>query len=182
MCQEKKEKKRKISLISYRPVILGRIWIWSRNKVQQKLTYQNSLLQGPKDFLQDGIQHSFKGQSSYVSHYLFQRVGAGMPSVHLCCNYPKKDFTEVEMSQTLLDLGLAPSAALTVLPVRTWREQGGGAGREGEGRGREWDFTEGEMSQTLLDLGLAPSAALTVLPVRNMPFLTLEKRRKKIEY
>ncbi len=41
-----------------------------------------------------------------------------MPVVHLCCNYPKKDFTEADMSQTLLDLGLAPSAALIVLPVR----------------------------------------------------------------
>jgi len=38
-------------------------------------------------------------------------------AVTLSTIYPKRTFTDADMSQTLLDLGLAPSAILVVVPV-----------------------------------------------------------------
>jgi len=38
-------------------------------------------------------------------------------AVTLSTTYPKRTFTDADMSQTLLDLELAPSAILVVIPV-----------------------------------------------------------------
>ena len=58
--------------------------------------------------------------------FLFQKIEGAYGSFTLSCNYPKRDFSEEDMSKSLLDLELAPSAALIVLPVsprdsQTWK-------------------------------------------------------------
>jgi hypothetical protein len=48
---------------------------------------------------------------------VLQRLGRSYSAVTLSTIYPKRTFSETDMAQTLLDLELAPSAALVVLPL-----------------------------------------------------------------
>ena len=52
-----------------------------------------------------------------ASEYLLQQIGNRLGSVQLSVTYPKRNFSEQDMSQTLRSLDLAPSAALIVVPA-----------------------------------------------------------------
>lgn len=46
-----------------------------------------------------------------------QNVGAALPEFTLSVTYPRRNFGPNDMQTTFLDLGLAPRAAIVVLPV-----------------------------------------------------------------
>ena len=59
--------------------------------------------------------------------FVLQKVGSRMgDSVTMSTLYPKRTFSERDMSTTLLDLQLAPSAVILVTPVRLIVHHGGG--------------------------------------------------------
>ena len=54
---------------------------------------------------------------------IWQKIGNSFGNFHLTTTYPKRRFRDDDLPRTLLDLELAPSAVIVVIPVsfRTWK-------------------------------------------------------------
>ncbi|XP_030827897.1 UBX domain-containing protein 4 isoform X2 [Strongylocentrotus purpuratus] len=63
-------------------------------------------------------QFDSKAPLQEAQDYIKQNVGAALPEFTLSVTYPRRNFGPNDMQTTFLDLGLAPRAAIVVLPGR----------------------------------------------------------------